>query len=265
MFKGMFKRGKNKNKQDQSSYGQSPVAQQQQPPPQSASGSQAAPPQLPPIQNASPLQSATDTSKPLPPTHPLSTGTQDRPQEAVPVNHDAQPGPPEPTVNIVNTSNDGGVATEQETTSAGEVSPLPGSTVDGARSEPVSALDNDSSPQPPPKTDSAVDTSKPEEQIGMQQNFHQTGSTLTKAVTDSQPAETANENVQPNGITSEDKPATEQGTTPDQPTTNAQTEEKVPVTMEEPPPIKAVRAAPGMSATSGPLEDFPEGGDMRDD
>jgi len=28
----------------------------------------------------------------------------------------------------------------------------------------------------------------------------------------------------------------------------------------EPPPIKAVRAAPGMSATSGPLEDFPEGG-----
>lgn len=34
--------------------------------------------------------------------------------------------------------------------------------------------------------------------------------------------------------------------------------------MEEPPPIKTVRAAPGMSATSGPLEDFPEGGDVKD-
>lgn len=29
--------------------------------------------------------------------------------------------------------------------------------------------------------------------------------------------------------------------------------------VDEPPPIKAVRAAPGMSATSGPLEDFPDG------
>lgn len=36
-------------------------------------------------------------------------------------------------------------------------------------------------------------------------------------------------------------------------------DEKMPV-MAEPPPIAAVRAAPGMSATSGPLEDFPEGG-----
>lgn len=35
-------------------------------------------------------------------------------------------------------------------------------------------------------------------------------------------------------------------------------DDKIPV-MSEPPTIKAVRAAPGMSATSGPLEDFPEG------
>ena len=35
--------------------------------------------------------------------------------------------------------------------------------------------------------------------------------------------------------------------------------DKILVASEEPPPIKAVRAAPGMSATSGPLEDFPEG------
>jgi hypothetical protein len=37
-------------------------------------------------------------------------------------------------------------------------------------------------------------------------------------------------------------------------------EDKIPVTAEEPPRIKTVKAAPGMSATSGPLEDFPEGG-----
>ncbi|KAI6850128.1 phosphotyrosyl phosphatase activator [Hortaea werneckii] len=35
-------------------------------------------------------------------------------------------------------------------------------------------------------------------------------------------------------------------------------EDKIPV-MAEPPPIRTVKAAPGMSATSGPLEDFPEG------
>lgn len=33
---------------------------------------------------------------------------------------------------------------------------------------------------------------------------------------------------------------------------------KVPVS-SEPPPLKATKPAPGMSATSGPLEDFPEG------
>ena len=35
--------------------------------------------------------------------------------------------------------------------------------------------------------------------------------------------------------------------------------DKILVGSEEPPPIKPLRAAPGMSATSGPLEDFPEG------
>ena len=37
-------------------------------------------------------------------------------------------------------------------------------------------------------------------------------------------------------------------------------EEKVAVLGEEPPPIQPLKTAPGMSATSGPLEDFPEGG-----
>jgi hypothetical protein len=35
----------------------------------------------------------------------------------------------------------------------------------------------------------------------------------------------------------------------------------MPVMAEEPPEIKAKAAAPGMSATSGPLDDFPLEGD----
>jgi hypothetical protein len=38
-------------------------------------------------------------------------------------------------------------------------------------------------------------------------------------------------------------------------------DEKMPVMAEEPPEIKAKAAAPGMSATSGPLDDFPLEGD----
>lgn len=45
---------------------------------------------------------------------------------------------------------------------------------------------------------------------------------------------------------------------------NADTE-KVAVMQDEPPPIKPLKAAPGMSATSGPLEDFPEGGVTEDE
>ena len=62
-------------------------------------------------------------------------------------------------------------------------------------------------------------------------------------------------------------PATADSTNPStttETTKTAPSDEKMPTTMEEPPPIKTVRAAPGMSATSGPLEDFPEGGDAKD-
>ena len=38
-------------------------------------------------------------------------------------------------------------------------------------------------------------------------------------------------------------------------------DEKMPVMSEEPPEIKTKAAAPGMSATSGPLDDFPLEGD----
>lgn len=56
-------------------------------------------------------------------------------------------------------------------------------------------------------------------------------------------------------------PAPTPATTETQPAAKTSSEsardEKMPVMAEEPPEIKAKAAAPGMSATSGPLDDFP--------
>lgn len=103
---------------------------------------------------------------------------------------------------------------------------------------------------------------------------------LTGLVTDSQPAHLtstgerldpatadAKENARPNGTAVEiPKIATNHAiadtTIPPlqhSPKPRFDDADKIPVISEEPPPIKAVRVAPGMSATSGPLEDFPEG------
>ena len=94
----MFKRGnKNKNKNEP----QQPSTRINQVPPNSAQEQEqfaaksqaAAAPQLPPVQMSSPLD---DNPKPLPLTHPLATGQREKPQEAVPQQHDADPGPPAP-------------------------------------------------------------------------------------------------------------------------------------------------------------------------
>ena len=293
VFKGMFKRGKkSNNKYDETSNTQQQTYSQPAPLPQTATtATPAAPPQLPPVENHSPLQNIDttrpqnmdtskqqniDTSNPLPPTHPLSTGQHEQPQEAVPQNHDAQPGPPAPLVNVSDASDGANEVKEQEKTSSEEVSPLPGSAVNGGKSEPVSAMDNESSPQEPPATDSGVETEKVEEQPGISKHYHNLEHLLNITVTDTQPPPASKENIQPDGQVIEDKPAAtstqspstqspeqHQEQTPTNQTDGIRTnsaEEKVPLTMEEPPPIKAVRAAPGMSATSGPLEDFPEGG-----
>lgn len=97
----------------------------------------------------------------------------------------------------------------------------------------------------------------------------------TTETTDAAPAATK-ENIPPvtNGTSPTEPASTSTDAAPSAPpngtTTTATTDskpaaadEKMPA-MEEPPPIKAVRAAPGMSATSGPLEDYPEGGDVKD-
>lgn len=80
----------------------------------------------------------------------------------------------------------------------------------------------------------------------------------------------AKENLQPNGLLTEpDKPTvnTVAATKAAEPTLQQpvqrvgeiEGDDKIPV-MSEPPTIQPVNTAPGMSATSGPLEDFPEGG-----
>ena len=93
-----------------------------------------------------------------------------------------------------------------------------------------------------------------------------------ETTTDAAPAPPAKENIPPVATTTapttddQQAPATNGADpaaatpTPSQPAHDPASEEKVAVTMEEPPPIRNVLTAPGMSATSGPLEEFPEGG-----
>lgn len=287
-LRGMFKRSKkdksetqrepqtavNQVPRHQQQQLQQPTAQQQSPlRPSQPTGTPSKAPQLPPLKNSSPLESGTDTSKPLPPTHPLATGEHRRPQEAIPQSRNARPGPPAGTA-VSSGANGANRLKEQEHEHDGVSSIGPASAVDGRRSDAISAVEDDSPPQPPPKTDSGLET-KTEEPAGMSLQATDVGYMLTKEVTDSRPATAdAKENAQPNGIAAGSSPMTngtptsattntEQSTTNSAPvehTSNPSSyDEKIPVTMEEPPPIKEVRAMPGMSATSGPLEDFPEG------
>lgn len=92
------------------------------------------------------------------------------------------------------------------------------------------------------------------------------------------PAVAANkENLQPNpestaseGLPTDAPPAATpqqlQPATPTSPTPvqEPRDDDKMLVTEEPPPPIVVPKVAPGMSATSGPLDDFPEGGYTQD-
>lgn len=124
-LKGLFKRGKKdkpqQSQQNDHSQHESPRQPQSRPPMRSESSAkptaepsqrasaplavptqreQERPPQLPPLQShGSPIQHAPpDTSKPLPPTHPLATGEHKKPQESIPIDHNAHPGPPPGTM-----------------------------------------------------------------------------------------------------------------------------------------------------------------------
>ncbi len=181
-----------------------PPSSQPAPPPLSSSPTpqtQANAPQLPPMKQTSPLSTAAEPSKPLPPTHPLSTGRQERPQgspqgfpqEAVPGNYGAQPGPPAPVSAaggsaIASSTNPALVQAPAQSQAQNPVSrdvdgtkpsldqldegrvspaePTEGLAPDGTRSGAVSAVDDDSRAEEGVKNDSAVEQGKGLESSG---------------------------------------------------------------------------------------------------
>jgi hypothetical protein len=170
-FKGIFKRNKKTSGTPSSSQPSTQQGQSSQPPQVTTTSSEAGAPQIAPLQNASgpPLTSTIETSKPLPPTHPLSTGQQDKPQEAVPQNHDAQPGPPAPVVSPPAEQSAGVDGTKEEQQPiGGAVSPFEqGSTVDESRSGAVSAVTENTQNEEPAKTETAVESAKATEPTRM--------------------------------------------------------------------------------------------------
>jgi len=96
----------------------------------------------------------TGTPNHVPPTHPLSTGQHSKPQNAVPVNTAAHSSA------ASDARAPGGARglqkTREQERDTHNVSPV-APTADGARSEPVSVVDREQAPAPPPKTDGAAD------------------------------------------------------------------------------------------------------------
>ncbi|KAK4507673.1 hypothetical protein PRZ48_001408 [Zasmidium cellare] len=229
LFKGLFKRGK--KKQDTKPAEPTPPASNQPP---ATSTTQQAP--------AAPNSGAPNTDKPLPPTNPTeSTPPSGFQQPAVPKS-DAQTGPVDSTQKL-----------RQEVDSQG-VSPT--STSPAAASEPVSALEGSTPPAPPPKNDAPVEAPKTADIPANKENVAPPAAAAAAAPkVETAPTAPVIAPAQPNGTAAE-------ATKVEQPTNGEKVanaaEEKVPV-HEEPPPVKALPSAPGMSATSGPLEDFPEG------
>lgn len=137
LFKGMFRRGKNK-KQNKPSESAATTQTTQT----TASTASQQKPTAP--------DNAPNTDKPLPPTHPLETGPHDKPQEAVPQNHNAPPELP---------GNDG---TQEAKKGSGSATVSPTPVTQGApSSEPVSAIEKDTPPAPPPKNDETVVAAAP--------------------------------------------------------------------------------------------------------
>ncbi|KAK4539939.1 hypothetical protein LTR36_009981 [Oleoguttula mirabilis] len=192
-----------------------------------------------------------DATKRVPPTHPLSTGQHQRPQEAVPQNHAAQPGPG-PHVNAAGGS-EGIEQVRDQRRDTYNLMPNAGATGIGAvESRPVSAVEPDESPAPapPPKTEEAAEAihaAPPEAAVAAPAgNIHKMGSRDHEG-TSNPPAVPA---INTGAVAAPSQ----------QPIARMDDSDKILVDeFDEPPPIKAVRAAPGMSATSGPLEDFPDG------
>lgn len=149
-LKGMFKRGK-KGKEEE----EKPAAAKLQKP-MTATSTQRQPPSAPPKDTERASPTSPNATKRLPPTHPLTTGQHEKPDEAVPQNHTAQPGPARDP-HVAHGPKGAGKAKEQEQF-APQVSPAALSHDDGAaRSDAVSAIEDETPPAPPPKTGGAAD------------------------------------------------------------------------------------------------------------
>ncbi|KAK0939473.1 hypothetical protein LTR29_008969 [Friedmanniomyces endolithicus] len=249
-LRSMFKRGKKSKQEEQEQI----PAQAPQPKPTTASPAKlpASPPKAADGLQAQGVEQS--TAGRLPPTHPLLTGRHDQPQSAIPLDRAAQTAMP-PVARGTDGIGRGGAEERLQ------ASTIPAIT---APSEPVSALQRDEPPAPPPKTDGAADAvvatpreaaapvplaasvaapavaeRQPVHMPPMSQTTHEPSMLATKDV------------AQANGIASTHPIPIG---LPDA----AASEDKIPVTAEEPAAFKPARVAPGMSATSGPLEDFPE-------
>lgn len=174
-----------------------------------------------------------------------------------------------------------GVVKEQENKQGEDKAPVspatpaPAAKDEALKSEPVSAVSTEhDNTVPLPKSHSANDI----QAAGVEQaNPHFTmrnmkltvfcKAPLTSQPTTRQPVPATSENAKPNVTAPVTATAPATAATAPAPTTETQPaaktssesarDEKMPVMAEEPPQIKAKAAAPGMSATSGPLDDFP--------
>nr|POF04553.1 hypothetical protein CFP56_56034 [Quercus suber] len=222
------------------------------------------PPSLPAIQSSSIFTA----DKPLPPTHE-SSPAQPQPDDVKPVAHDAEDDSPivggTPQVRNPDT------VKEPEQDEQGHLTPdgEPLAQNNHRHSVAVSAIEEDDRDESLPKVNGAADASlaaAPEAAAAAA-----LPSEPTTATTNATYATNANrENIDPAatntkevGLSAEATDATAPShVLPDslvtKPAFSTADEGKIAVLHEPPPPISNVKTAPGMSATSGPLEDFPE-------
>nr|POE49108.1 hypothetical protein CFP56_32258 [Quercus suber] len=223
------------------------------------------PPTLPAIKSSSIFT----TDKPLPPTHESSLVQQK------PANADVVPRGTENEASVIDGKSQVRTPDNPEDVAAngqGFLTPEGISPVknDDGHSMAVSAIEEDDKDESSPRVDGAADASAagvpeaaaaaalPSEPTKATTNATHTLSTAHENI---DPAATNTKEVGPSAESTDAKApshidASSVSARPVQFTTD---EGKIAVLHEPPPPIANMKAAPGMSATSGPLEDFPEG------
>lgn len=198
-----------------------------------------------------------DVPSHLPPTHPLATGQHSEPQTVSPMPEAAAA----PAV-VAGSEGDTKEQEKKEDEDKAPVSPVAPAPV--AQDEaPKSTLDpailaEQARPPPPPKIHEDND-----HVFNPPLRFDASGKPIPARSENVKPSE----NAKPSVTAPESTTASATAATAPTPASETQAatktslesarDEKMPVMAEEPPEIKAKAAAPGMSATSGPLDDFP--------